>query len=63
VGINAIFSFLVYAIINALTPGPGNILALNTMGNYGWKKGKKYLSESLPGTIAYRHYVHFLHMG
>src|SRR5699024_9548986 len=24
----------------AYTPGPGNILALNTMTNYGWKKGK-----------------------
>ncbi|MCD7921096.1 MAG: LysE family transporter, partial [Clostridiales bacterium] len=22
------------------TPGPGNILALNTVTNYGWKKGK-----------------------
>ena len=26
--------------INAFTPGPGNILALNTVTNYGWKKGK-----------------------
>ena len=31
---------LVYAVINAFTPGPGNILALNTITNYGWKKGK-----------------------
>src|SRR5699024_10829851 len=29
-----------YALIKAYTPGPGNILALNTMMNYGWKKGK-----------------------
>jgi len=29
----------VYSVINALTPGPGNILALNTVTNYGWKKG------------------------
>lgn len=34
-----ISNFLVYALINALTPGPGNILALNTVTNYGWKKG------------------------
>lgn len=32
-------NFFVYALINALTPGPGNILALNTVTNYGWKKG------------------------
>ena len=33
-------SFLLYCVINAFTPGPGNILALNTVTNYGWKKGK-----------------------
>ena len=33
-------NFLIYVIINAFTPGPGNILALNTVTNYGWKKGK-----------------------
>lgn len=34
-------NFLVYSVINAFTPGPGNILALNTVTNYGWKKGKR----------------------
>lgn len=38
---SVIISFLVYAIINAFTPGPGNILVLNTATNYGWKKGKR----------------------
>lgn len=33
-------NFFVYAGVNAFTPGPGNILALNTMTNYGWGKGK-----------------------
>jgi cysteine/O-acetylserine efflux protein len=33
-------NFFVYAVINAFTPGPGNILALNTVTNYGYKKGK-----------------------
>ncbi len=33
-------NFLVYCMINAFTPGPGNILALNTVNSYGWKKGK-----------------------
>lgn len=33
-------NFLIYSVINAFTPGPGNILALNTVANYGPKKGK-----------------------
>ena len=33
-------NFLIYCLINAFTPGPGNILALNTVSNYGWRKGK-----------------------
>ena len=33
-------NFVLYCVINAITPGPGNILALNTVTNYGWKKGK-----------------------
>ena len=33
-------NFFAYSFINAFTPGPGNILALNTVTNYGWKKGK-----------------------
>lgn len=33
-------NFLLYSVINAFTPGPGNILALNTVANYGLKKGK-----------------------
>lgn len=32
-------NFFVYSMINAFTPGSGNILALNTVTNYGWKKG------------------------
>lgn len=35
-----ISNFIIYCVINAFTPGPGNILALNTISNYGWKKGK-----------------------
>lgn len=33
-------NFFIYSVVNAFTPGPGNILALNTVTNYGWKKGK-----------------------
>lgn len=35
-----IANFLMYSGLNAFTPGPGNILALNTMTNYGLKKGR-----------------------
>ena len=33
-------NFLIYCVINAFTPGPRNILSLNTVTNYGYKKGK-----------------------
>ena len=33
-------NFLIYCVVNVFTPGPGNILALNTVTNYGYKKGK-----------------------
>ena len=33
-------NFFVYSVINAFTPGPGNILALNTVSNYGYKKSR-----------------------
>ncbi|KGP81111.1 MULTISPECIES: LysE family transporter [Paenibacillus] len=39
-GIQILLSFIIYVLINAFTPGPGNIVALNTMTNYGWKGGK-----------------------
>jgi len=33
-------NFFIYSIINAFTPVPGNILALNTVTNHRWKKGR-----------------------
>ncbi len=38
--IHALAAFLLYAVINAFTPGPGNILALNTVTNFGWRRGR-----------------------
>ena len=35
-----VVNFFIYSVINAFTPGPGNILALNTVTNYGYKKGR-----------------------
>jgi cysteine/O-acetylserine efflux protein len=34
-------NFIMYVLINAFTPGPGNILALNTVTNYGYRKGRR----------------------
>ena len=45
----AISAFLTYAVINAVAPGPGNVLALNTMGTHGWKNGKRLLSGIFTG--------------
>lgn len=33
-------SYLIYVIINAFTPGPGNLLALNTVTNFGKRRGR-----------------------
>lgn len=34
-------SLISYMMITAFTPGPGNILSLNTVTAYGWQKGRK----------------------
>ncbi len=34
---------LCYIFINSFTPGPGNLLAMNTTTRYGWRKGKKLI--------------------
>lgn len=35
-----LLSILPYAAVTAFTPGPNNILALSTVSNLGWKKGR-----------------------
>ncbi|MEC4295715.1 LysE family transporter [Adlercreutzia shanghongiae] len=32
-------AFLIYCLVNAFTPGPGNILALSTAASHGWRRG------------------------
>lgn len=32
-------AFLAYCAVNAFTPGPGNLLALNAAAAFGWQKG------------------------
>ncbi|MCC0643148.1 MULTISPECIES: LysE family transporter [unclassified Clostridioides] len=38
-----LLSFLPYAFVTGFTPGPNNILALNTISNNGWQKGKSMI--------------------
>lgn len=37
---NVLGALISYMLISSFTPGPGNILTLNTMTVYGWKKGR-----------------------
>ncbi len=57
-----IFNFMIYAIINAFTPGPGNFLALNTVTNYGLKRGKPLFFGILQDIISYRPAAVYLYM-
>lgn len=59
-------NFILYCLINAFTPGPGNILALNTVTNYGYKKGRPlffgifagyYVVQTLCAFFVYRIYT------
>ena len=50
--ISAGIALLSYMLVNAFTPGPGNILALNTTTNYGWKKGRKMVFGIICGFYA-----------
>ncbi len=38
---SVVLSLVFYAFVSSITPGPGNVLALNTVSNYGIEKGKK----------------------
>ena len=40
---NILLSCAPYAFVTAYTPGPNNILALNTTSNYGWSSGRKLI--------------------
>lgn len=44
-----LLSYFPYAAVTAYTPGPNNILAINTVTNYGWKQGKAVLAGILTG--------------
>lgn len=35
------WALISYMLVSSFTPGPGNILTLNTMTRYGWRKGRR----------------------
>ncbi|MCH3963392.1 MAG: LysE family transporter [Clostridium sp.] len=37
------WTMLIYMLICSFTPGPGNILALNTTTHFGWQRGKRLI--------------------
>ncbi|MFL0168719.1 LysE family transporter [Candidatus Clostridium helianthi] len=41
--ISVFWTMLGYMLVCSFTPGPGNILALNTTTQFGWKKGKRLI--------------------
>lgn len=45
-------SFLIYASITAITPGPSNILTLNAIVNYGYKRSAKLIYGIYVGYFA-----------
>lgn len=45
-------SFLSYALVTALSPGPNNILALNATSNYGFRQSRNLLSGIYLGFLA-----------
>jgi cysteine/O-acetylserine efflux protein len=51
-GLQVIISFCIYSMISAFTPGPGNLLALNTIVRVGWQKGKNLLFGIFAGYYA-----------
>lgn len=41
--VSVFWTMLGYMIVCSFTPGPGNILALNTTTQFGWQKGKRLI--------------------
>ena len=50
--ISQITSLLGYMLVCSFTPGPGNILALNTTSKYGWKNSRRLILGICTGYAA-----------
>lgn len=49
-----------YMLVSSFTPGPGNILTLTSMTNYGWKKGKQVVFGICAGYFAFSLFARLL---
>ena len=47
--LSILLSYFPYAAVTAYTPGPNNVLAINTVSNYGWKQGRAVLAGIFVG--------------
>lgn len=50
--ITVLWALIIYMLISSFTPGPGNILALNTMTKHGWEKGRNLFLGICAGYFA-----------
>lgn len=41
---NVLGTLICYILVSSFTPGPGNILSMNTMIQYNWQKGKSLIA-------------------
>ena len=46
------WALISYMLVSSFTPGPGNILTLNTMTRYGWQKGRRLFAGICTGYYA-----------
>ena len=54
-------SLLGYMLVCSFTPGPGNILALNTTSTYGWKRSRLLILGICLGMRLFRRNVPLLY--
>ena len=50
--VSLVGSLIIYMLVSSFTPGPGNILALNTTARYGWNRGKILFTGICCGYLA-----------
>lgn len=56
-------TMFVFMMVSSFTPGPGNILALNTMIRYGWREGKKLILGIICGYFTVQYICTFAVLG
>lgn len=49
-----------YMLVSSFTPGPGNILTLTSMTNYGWKKENRLFSGFAQDIFAFSLFARLL---